>query len=65
MKRQQLEKQIRTIVRAHGAEMSMREGGNHTVITINGQPIPVPRHREIDERLAARILKDATTAAEV
>jgi hypothetical protein len=32
-----------------------REGANHTVYDLDGLMIPVPRHRDIDERLAREI----------
>lgn len=35
-----------------------REGGNHTLYTDGVKTVPVPRHREINERLARRIIKD-------
>ena len=38
----------------------LRDEGRHTVFWKNGKPIiPVPRHREIPEKLAMEILKDA------
>lgn len=36
-----------------------REGGNHEIWTNGEDTEPVPRHREIDEKLATKILKVA------
>ena len=38
---------------------SVRNKGPHEVFGRGGQRIPVPRHREIKEYLALRILRDA------
>ena len=42
-----------------GCEL-IRHGGRHDIYhnSKNGKSQPVPRHREINERLAKRILKD-------
>jgi len=39
----------------------VREGASHTIYQNprTGQNIPVPRHAEINERLAEKILRDA------
>jgi mRNA interferase HicA len=44
---------------AHGCEL-LREGGSHSVYVNRGsrKVSTVPRHREIDENLARRILRD-------
>ena len=34
-----------------------REGASHTVYQLGGLTIPVPRHNEIGEKLAAEIFK--------
>jgi hypothetical protein len=43
-------------LRRHGCTVA-REGGRHTIFvnTANGAKAPVPRHGEIDNRLALRI----------
>jgi mRNA interferase HicA len=51
--------QRRTIIkhpRTHGCVL-LREGGNHTIYhnPITGTTAPIPRHREISERLVKRI----------
>ena len=35
-----------------------RQGGNHTLYTDGNKTVPIPRHKEINERLAKRIVKD-------
>ena len=37
----------------------IREGANHTLYRVNGNPVTIPRHREINELTAKAILKDA------
>lgn len=56
MKRQVLLSRIAEAARKNGATWQWeREGGNHTIYTLNGTTIPIPRHREIGERLANNI----------
>lgn len=38
-----------------------RQGGNHEIWSNGEHDEPVPRHREINERLAKKILKKAKT----
>jgi len=55
MKKKELEKELK----ARGAKM-IRQGGNHEFWeSRKGYRFPVPRHSEIDERLAKEILKQA------
>lgn len=35
-----------------------RNGGSHDIYKRGSEEIPVPRHREINERLARKIIKD-------
>jgi mRNA interferase HicA len=37
----------------------VREGANHTLYRVNGNPVTIPPHREINELTAKGILKDA------
>jgi len=41
----------------------LRHGGKHDIYhnPVSGKSQPVPRHREISERLAQRIIKELTT----
>ncbi len=34
------------------------EGGNHTVYKLGGLMVPIPRHNEIDNRMAVIIFKE-------
>jgi len=49
-------------LRQSGAEL-LREGGAHTIYRNprTGLLIPLPRHKEINERLAEKILRDANS----
>ena len=40
----------------------MREGANHTVYTLDGAMIPIPRHKELGEDLAVEIFKECQGA---
>lgn len=54
MKRRQLERHLRS----HAAKL-LREGGAHSYWGFDsGRSTAVPRHREIDFRLARKICKD-------
>jgi len=54
VKRRDLERHLRS----HGLKL-LREGGNHSFWGIDAErSTAVPRHREIDHRLAPKICKD-------
>jgi mRNA interferase HicA len=55
MKRTELLKKLAQI----GPLELVREGANHTLYRVNGHPVTVPRHREINELTAKSILRDA------
>ncbi|WP_427015410.1 hypothetical protein ACQCSX_11255 [Pseudarthrobacter sp. P1] len=57
MKRRDLMKKHEQIAKAEGEDMVIREGGNHAVVTIGENTAPVPRHNEISEILAKKIIK--------
>jgi hypothetical protein len=59
MKRDELLKQLRKIAKARGSEMTITEGGSHSKVFVGDRFVMVPRHREINERLAQAILRDA------
>lgn len=64
MRRTELVKRLRATAKAQGASVDLiREGGAHTVYRVRHANIVVPRHREIGERLAAAIIKQAEAAA--
>lgn len=59
-KRVDVIKKIRTA--AEAADMTFevrREGARHTVYSLSGLMIPIPRHREIDNQMAETIYKEA------
>ncbi len=63
MKRGLLLKEMSMIARDAGFELRLlRDSGGHSVYVINGRRIPVPRHREVNERTAKAILNDARQA---
>jgi mRNA interferase HicA len=54
VKRRELERHLRD----HGVKL-LREGGNHSFWGLDAErSTAVPRHREIDHRLARKICKD-------
>ena len=55
MKRTELLKKLAQI----GPLELVREGANHTLYRVNGNPVTIPRHREINELTAKTILRDA------
>ena len=59
-KRTDLTKQIAKAAKRHGVEWALlREGGSHTVYSLGGKRIPIPRHHEIGEGLTSTIRKEA------
>jgi mRNA interferase HicA len=54
MKRRELERQLRGL-----GWRFLRHGGKHDVWSNGGREEPVPRHAEINEKLAAAILSRA------
>lgn len=57
MKRKELIKRIRVFAKGNGFEVQVREGGNHTLITVGERRSVIPRHREINEITASAIMK--------
>lgn len=59
MKRRDLEKKISKAAKAAGVDwLFVREGSKHTVYTLNGVLIPIPRHNEIVQFTAEGIMKE-------
>lgn len=53
MKRRDVVRTIAAAARTQDLDfIIVREGANHTVYSLDGLMIPVPRHRELDDRLA-------------
>ena len=58
MKRRDLIKTIAAAAKTAKHEWAeQREGGKHTVYTLDGLRVPIPRHNEINEITATAILK--------
>lgn len=57
MKRRDLENELRAIAKKHGLTLTLTEGGNHTIATVGTWREPIPRHREIAEQLARKIIR--------
>ncbi|HEX2131548.1 MAG TPA: hypothetical protein VHH15_08295 [Actinophytocola sp.] len=59
MKRREVIKKIATAARKHGAKWILaREGANHTIYTLDGVVVPIPRHSELGEVFAVDIFKE-------
>lgn len=59
MKRVELLKQLKQIAKSKGERLQLDEGSRHTHAKIGDFRTEVPRHSEINERLAQDILKKA------
>jgi hypothetical protein len=62
MKKADLEKQIAKLAKANDADWIYAGGTKHDKWLLNGVVIMIPRHREIGEMLARKILKDCEQA---
>lgn len=62
MKKRDLERKMLQMCRAAGVEFHHVGGTNHDKFRINGFVITVPRHREIKEFTALRIIRSAERA---
>jgi hypothetical protein len=58
-KRRDVIKTIRKAAKAANVEVTESEGGRHTLMILDGLRIPVPRHKEIPDRDAQNIYKEA------
>lgn len=59
-KRRALIRQLSKAAKARGMTFEvLREGGRHTVFTLDGMRLPIPRHNDINEITAASIRRDA------
>lgn len=64
MKRSELDRRLRRVARENNAEwLFVREGGGHEIWSMNGRPVQLPRHNDVAERLARKIIADAAKAA--
>ncbi len=63
MKRRLLLKEMAVIASDAGFELQLlRDRGGHSIYVVNSRRIPVPRHREVNERTAKAILNDVRQA---
>ncbi|GEE01406.1 hypothetical protein nbrc107696_18520 [Gordonia spumicola] len=58
-KRRDILKMLKQGARAAGVTYEAVEGGNHTVVKLDGYRVPVARHNEIDNSMAIIIYKEA------
>jgi hypothetical protein len=59
VKRRDLVKKIAAEAKLQGVPWTLsREGANHTIYTLDGVVIPVPRHTELGENLTVDIFKE-------
>lgn len=64
MKRRDLERALQAIAKEHGLALTLKEGGSHIIATVGTWREPIPRHREIAETLARKIIKRCQDAQE-
>lgn len=57
-KRRDVLKKISKAAAAAGVAIEQQEGGNHTLILLDGLRIPVGRHNELDNLLVVKIYKE-------
>ncbi|MBP7903560.1 MAG: hypothetical protein KAZ54_04725, partial [Candidatus Planktophila sp.] len=58
MKRRDLLRRIRREAKACGVEVTEREGGSHSRITVGKTSVRIPRHVEINIETARSIMRD-------
>ena len=58
-KRRDIIKAIRDAANEQDLTIEVAEGGNHTLIVLDGMKIPVPRHNEVREQTTRSIYKQA------
>ncbi len=56
VKRRDLVKRITAIAKAKGVTAVYEEGGSHTKVTVGDRQTVIPRHREINEITARKII---------
>jgi hypothetical protein len=58
VRRRDIEREIARLAKAKGLTAEWREGGRHSVVVVGRAQVSVPRHREVAEATARRILRD-------
>lgn len=60
VKKRDLIKNLGSLAREAGVEFTfVRHGGSHDLFSLDGCPITIPRHTELNELLARGILREA------
>lgn len=62
MRKQELEAKIAKLAKANNVEWVHVGGSKHDKYHFNGVVIMIPRHREIGEQLAKKIIRDCEKA---
>lgn len=63
MRRSDLLRQLEQVAAdADGTFAFHREGGNHEIWKANGKSIPIPRHREVNDYTAQKIISQVQDA---
>ena len=62
MKRRDVIRRINQIAKARGETPIWSEGGSHSKVTVGSRSTVLPRHKEIKEPLAQRIIADIEEA---
>lgn len=57
VKRRDLIKRLKDIAKQRGVTYTEKEGGAHTIVAVGGQQTSVPRHSEINEITASKIIR--------
>lgn len=48
---------LERVAKDRGEEFTVKEGGNHTRVWVGKANTTIPRHNEIDDKLAKKIMK--------
>jgi hypothetical protein len=65
MKRTHLIQQLRLVAKEAGLSLELvREGGGHEIWQVGTSRFPIPRHAEIGEQLAKKIIRQAQAGTE-
>ena len=59
-KKTELVKQIRELAKQHGVTAKLKRQSGHEIWECAGYTFPIPRHREIAEGIARKIIKGLT-----
>ncbi|MBT2502963.1 hypothetical protein [Curtobacterium sp. ISL-83] len=62
MKRTELLDQIKSMAADRGRDCHLHRQGKHEIWKVNEQSIPIPRHREVNDYTAKKILQQVAEA---